>query len=231
MLSWSSRDKVPITAAPEIASDDVAAERQRETFGAVRPPFAEIDDFLQSLFGVCQLSLVNQQARRELAGMHPFLNLIERDDDVLNRRVEQPQRQKCRRQLAGDRDPHTVERRRSIGLRDDHRTVAVPHARSVRQQHVAIGEMRVGMERNRRNLVLAIECVTIERLDVREHVFQLEPLRGHTAGREAVEHERVIRIGAVSDANLHRVLRVLERAWCFWCWVLWYWFAVRRVCT
>ena len=213
MLSWSSRDRVAIVCGAEIAADDVAAERQRQPAGAVRPPLAEIDDLLQALFGVRHLSFVDQQARRELAGVHPLLNLVERHDDVLDRRVEQPQRQKCRRQFA--RAPRPARPSSDDGpscLRDDHRAVAVAHARAVRQQHVAIGQMRVGVERDRRDLVLAVECGAVERLDVRQHVFELEPWRGDPAARQAVEHERVIGIGAVSDADLHAQGRLGARS-------------------
>ena len=50
----------------EVAANHVAAERQRQPAGAIGPPLAEIDDLLQPLVRVRQLSFVNQQTGRDL---------------------------------------------------------------------------------------------------------------------------------------------------------------------
>ena len=61
--------------------------------GALRPPLAEVDDLLQPLVLIRQLPFVDQQAGLGLAVEHGLLNLVERDDDVLEVRLVEPQRQ------------------------------------------------------------------------------------------------------------------------------------------
>src|SRR5262249_9196740 len=83
------------------------------------------------------------------------------------------------------------------------RPIAIAHARAVGQEDVAVGQMRVGVKRNRADLVRAFEGGTVQRLDVRQHVLEFVPVRRHGAARQAVEHERVVRIRAVRDVDLH----------------------------
>ena len=64
----------------EIAADDVAAERQRQAAGALEPPLAEVDDLVQALGRVGQLSLVNQQPGIDATVLDRVLDLVERDD-------------------------------------------------------------------------------------------------------------------------------------------------------
>src|SRR5689334_24097086 len=119
-----AREGVDVCGA-EIPPDDVSTEGQRKPARSVRPPLAEIDDLLQSFFCVRQLTLVNQQTGLDGSAVHFFLDLVERHDDELDIRVEQPQRQKGRRQLAWNRDADAFERRRAILTSDDDGTVAV----------------------------------------------------------------------------------------------------------
>src|SRR5439155_1803826 len=111
---------------------------QRQAAGPRVPPLAEIDDFPQTLVRVRQLALMNQQARRHLAGMDLVLNLIERHDDMPDGWIEETECQERGGQLTGYRNRDALERRRTIAPRDHHRTVALAHAGAVRQQHVAI---------------------------------------------------------------------------------------------
>ena len=61
MLSCSSRDSVGDRPRTQVAPDHVAAERQRQPAGPIRPPFAEIDDLPQPFVRVRQLAFVDQQ--------------------------------------------------------------------------------------------------------------------------------------------------------------------------
>ena len=45
----ASSKRPAIISGPEIAADDVAAERQRQTAGVLRPPLAEVDDLPEAL--------------------------------------------------------------------------------------------------------------------------------------------------------------------------------------
>jgi hypothetical protein len=49
---------------PEIAADDVAAERQRQAAGPLVHHFAQVHDLPQAVVGVGELPLVDQQSRR-----------------------------------------------------------------------------------------------------------------------------------------------------------------------
>src|SRR5690606_23677780 len=83
-------------------------------------------------------------------------------------------------------------------------TVLVAHARSMGQQQVLVGDVRVGVEGDGGYLVRAVERGAVQRFDVAEQVFDLESVGGNAAARETEEHEGVIGIGAVGDGDLHR---------------------------
>ena len=109
-----------------------------------------------------------------------------------------------------------VERQRLA--RDDDRAVAEAHRRAVREQQVAVGDVRVGAHRDRGHLEPALRRPLVERLDVRDDLLELEPARVDAAGLERPEHERVVRVCAVSDADPHarhatgRYARAVTRA-------------------
>ena len=154
MLSCSSFETFAIISRPEIAADDVAAERQRQAAGPLGPPLAEIDDLLQPFVLVGQLPLVDQQARVRLAVEDRLLNLVERDDDVFEVRLVDAQRQVRGRERAREwrsACPSPASDRPARG--DDDRAVLVAHARAVRQQRVLVDEVRVGVKGHGRDLV------------------------------------------------------------------------------
>src|SRR5439155_8358637 len=76
----------------EIALDDVATERQRQS-GLLLPPFTEVEHFMKSHLTVRQLAFMDQHAGFVFAALHVFENLIERHDVVLDLRFEQTKRQ------------------------------------------------------------------------------------------------------------------------------------------
>ena len=73
----------------------------------------------------------------------------------------------------------------------------------MRQQHVALLHERVGGERDRGDLELALERPVVERLDVLQDVLELEAARVDLAGGEGPEHERVVGVGAVAEVDQH----------------------------
>src|SRR5581483_8222404 len=74
----------------------------------------------------------------------------------------------------------------------------------VRQENVAAGQVRVCVKRDGADLVLPREGRAIQRLDVRENVLELESVRRNQAAGHAIEHEGVVGIRAVGDADFHR---------------------------
>ena len=158
MLSCSRRDSVAIVDAPRSRRITLPPSGSGSPAGAIGPPLAEIDDLLQALVRVGQLAFVNQQTRFDLAVPHLVLNLIERHHDVLDtpdRRDAAPEtRSSTRRGPRREPLPATSGRccfETTIG------TVAIAHAGAMGQQQVAIGQVRVGMKRDRRDLVVPLE--------------------------------------------------------------------------
>ncbi len=87
--------------------------------------------------------------------------------------------------------------------RDDDGAVPRAHARAVRQEDVAVLDERVGVERERAHLEPPLERPLVQGLDVAEHVLELEVPGFDEPLRERPEHERVVGIRAVSEADQH----------------------------
>src|SRR5262249_38669552 len=137
----------------------------------------------------------------------------------------QTQREECGRQLSRDSDETPGERltriarRRTLG--HDARAVALADARAVREQGVAIGEVRKGVQRNSCDLELAGQRAPIQALDVGELVYVAPPPRIDLARSHRPEHERIVRIRAVRDADDARQRRSAGhdgdlRGFCVW---------------
>ena len=142
--------------------------------------------FVQALGAVRQLAFVNEQARVDRAVHHGLLNLVERHDLVLERRIVELQRQERGRQPAGHADLEALERSvarrpRHRLARDENRAVLVAHARAVRQQRVSIDQVRVRVKRDRGDFVAALERGAVQRLDVRQDLIDLDAVRPCTA--------------------------------------------------
>ena len=91
---------------------------------------------------------------------------------------------------------------RVIGVsRDEARAVAIAHRGAVRQQRVAIGQVGVGVNRDRGHLELTAHRALVERLDVLQLVNVGEAFRVDLPGGERVEHERVVGVRAVGNVN------------------------------
>ena len=58
-------------------------------------------------------------------------------------------------------------------------------------------------ERDRGDLEPALEGPLVQRLDVPQHVLELEAARVDAPFREGPEHEGVIRVGAVAEVDEH----------------------------
>ena len=87
--------------------------------------------------------------------------------------------------------------------RDEDGPVAGADAGAVRQQRVAVLHERVRVQRDRGHLETADERPLVQGLDVLQHLLELEAARVDRAGRDRPEHERVVGIGTVAEANEH----------------------------
>ena len=81
----------------------------------------------------------------------------------------------------------------------------------MREQHVALLDERVGVKRDRGHLEPAFERPLVQRLDVAEHVLELEAARVHRPVGQGPEHERVVGVGAVAEADQHKGGRLAGR--------------------
>ena len=99
--------------------------------------------------------------------------------------------------------PRSCSKRERLA-RDEDRPVAGADPRAVRQQRVAVLHERIRVQRDRRHLEPALERPRVERLDVLQHLLELEAARVDAPGRERPEHERVVGIRAVAEPNQHR---------------------------
>ena len=176
----------------EVAADDVAAERQRQSAGVVGPPLAEVDDLLQPFLGIRQLPLVNEQPRVGLALEHGLLNLVEGNDHVFEVGLVEPQRQVRGRQRAGNGDAGAADLSRPTLPAHDQRTVAIAHAGAVRQQRVLVAEMGERMKRHRGDFIAPLERRAVQRLDIGEHLIDDDAVCLDGAVRQSEEHEGVV---------------------------------------
>ena len=83
----------------------------------------------------------------------------------------------------------------------DHRAVVVPHARPAGAKDVLVGQVGIGVQAEGRQLQFAREGPAVERLDIDQLVLEAEAARVDLVLRQGVEHERVVGVGAVADAN------------------------------
>ena len=187
----------------DVAAGDVSAQRQRQA-GLEQPPLAQVDDLLQALGLVRELALVDQQAGIGSAGLDLVEDLVERHRAIAELAHAHPQHEERGRQLARDGDLDIARVGEGHLLPRDHdRPVAGAHRGAVRQQHVALLHERIGGERDRGDLELAVDCPGVQRLDVAQDVLELEAPRIDLARGEAPEHERVVGVGAVAETDQH----------------------------
>src|SRR5438046_2581170 len=90
----------------DISSNDITAERQRQS-GFALPPLAKIDNFSKTRASIGELTLVDDQTGLGPAVVHGVKNLIERHNYVLEFSKIELQREKSARHSPWHRD-HTT---------------------------------------------------------------------------------------------------------------------------
>src|SRR5262249_42530128 len=71
------------------------------------------------------------------------------------------------------------------------------------KEHILVLDEGIRVERNRGRLEAPFERPLVQRLNVLEDVLELEAARVHAPRSEGPEHERVVGVGAVSEADQH----------------------------
>ena len=86
---------------------------------------------------------------------------------------------------------------------DDHRAVAFADAAAAGHQGVVVLQVGIGVEGDGGDVVEGlVDGAVVEGLDVGEGVGELEAGDSDLVGGEAVEHEGVVGVGAMGDADL-----------------------------
>ncbi len=148
------------------------------------------------------LSLVDQEAQIGLPLEDHLRDLVEGHLDDGRIAHEDAKEQGGGRVLTWDRH-HLVHD--GLGLHgllgDEDGAIALSHRGAGIHHPVLVVDQDVGSRGHRRHVELARPRPPVEGLDVLQYVLDLDPLRLHLAGGERVEHERVVGIGAVADAD------------------------------
>jgi len=84
---------------------------------------------------------------------------------------------------------------------NDYWPVPVPHARSAGQQRVFVCYVRIGMDRDRRNVQFASNCAFVQRLNILQSMLepvsaQVDLILGHR-----IKHERIVRIWGMTQGK------------------------------
>jgi len=173
------------------------------------PPGAEIEDLLEPRSRVGELALVDEKpgvraARGDLVGDRVEGQLAHLYLGAEN----EPQDEVGRREPTGNDD---LELAQLIELEtlpgDEQRSVAESERRAVGEQDVAVGNRRVGPERDRTHLERPSSAKAVERLDVGHYLLELEAAQIDASGLDSPEHEGVVGIRAVADTDGARTPR------------------------
>ena len=153
---------------------------------------------------------MNQQPRVGAARANLVEDLVERQRAVPELLAEiEPQRQEGRRPCSGNDDlrvQQLVARQRARP--HDDRSVAGAHRRAVRQDRVEVLHERIRRERHRCRLETPLERPLAERLDVIEDMLEFEAARVDRTRGERPEHEGVVGVRTMAEADQHVHLTV-----------------------
>ena len=147
---------------------------------------------------------MNEHARLGLTGFDLVDDAVEghlAETEVADRHA---QHQEGGRHPPGHRDLDVPDLLGSQGPARDHdRAVAGTHAGPVRKQEVAVLHEGVRVQRDRRRLQAPLERPLVQGLDVGQDVLELETARVDAPGGERPEHERVVGVWTVAEADQH----------------------------
>ncbi|CAN5808597.1 hypothetical protein BH20ACT14_BH20ACT14_18360 [soil metagenome] len=191
----------------EVPPSDVDAERQRQP-GLEEPPLAEVEHFCEAVILERELTFVDQEACMRSTGRDLLWNLVEGELPEAEVAEDEPQREERRRHRPRHDDLEL--RKLFAGERatcDHDRPVPGADACPVRKERVVLLHERIRGERERGHLEPPRSRPLVQRLDVGEYLLELVAPRFDPIARERPEHERVVGIGTVTDADPHGAAR------------------------
>ena len=186
----------------QIAANHIAAQREGKSC-LFQPPGSQVLPEFEALRRVGQLAFMDDEAELGVTRLDRGTDPVEGHYHGLEFGLIELEGEICSGAEARHRDATApqgipgITRRGSE--RNQPRSVSVAHRGAARQQPIALGEIGVGVDRNRGNLELTAQRALIERFDVGELV-QVAELPGiELALGERIKHERVVGIGTVAD--------------------------------
>ena len=195
----------------QVAAHRVAAQGQGQT-RLLLPPGAEIEHLLERVAAVGELALVDDQASVGAALLHLVQDAVEGDHVGVHLGSEQLQGQERRGQGARHGDPQRFDALGGQRLAGHEQgAVAVADGAATGHERVLVRHVGVGVERDRGDLVFARHGLAVQGLDVGQDVADVEVAGRDLALGQAVEHERVVAVGAVGEGDLHVVREMLSR--------------------
>jgi hypothetical protein len=148
------------------------------------------------------LPFVDQQAEVGLALEHGLRDLVEGHLDDGRIADVHAQEQRRRGVAARDRDDLVGDVLPVHGLAaDQDGAIAFAHRRAWIHHAIPVVDHRVGRRRDCRHLELRGARAAIEGFDVLEHVLDFDVARLHLPRGEGVEHEGVVGVRAMADAD------------------------------
>ena len=188
----------------QTALDRVATQRQRQP-GNFQPPLAQVHNALQTGFGIGQLPFMDDEAGLVITSHDLGNDLVEGHDFGFNPGREKPQREICRGQSSRDSNFFALDfaLRKSLSGHD-HGAVAIADAAAAGQQSVIILDVGIGVERDGRDVINAVAFprLLVQGLDVAKRMSEAQSGNAHLVGGQSIEHEGVVGVGAVRDADL-----------------------------
>ena len=190
----------------QIATNDVAAERERQSSRFFEPPGTFVEPKLKAAILVRQLTFVNQQACVDLAAFHGLFDLIERHHYRIEVGLKETEDQVSGGELSRHGDVLSRDGRADVcrSRRSGNQSwtvLAIAHGRAVRKDGIGIRQVCVGMYRHSRHFEFGFQRSLVECFDVRElvHVLAIAGVDHVTCQRP--EHESVVGIRAMSYMN------------------------------
>ena len=187
----------------ERTADGVAAKGKGQA-SLFAPPLAEVEEFGEAVIGVGELAFVDDEACFKLACGDGWDDLVEGDDRGFDLGCEELEGEVGGGEGAGYGDAGLLDLRQAeLAAGDDHGAVAFTDAAAACHEGVVVLQVWVGVEGDGGDVVEGlVDGAVIEGLDVGEGVGELVAGDSDLVGGEAVEHEGVVGVGAVGDADL-----------------------------
>ncbi len=187
----------------QVPTHAVHSQGQRQPSRLFGPPPAQVFDEGQSLVTPGELPFVDHQACRGPAFRHLVQDPVE--GDLAHREGAfgvELSHQPGRRQLSGNghRACQGLFRRQARAGYED-RPVAMPQAGPTVHQRIAVVQEGVGMGRHGGDFQAPLKGPLVQGLDVCQHMGEAQVAGGNRIHRQGVEHEGVVRVGAVTDAD------------------------------